>query len=320
MINASLDYNYLYNRVHFYGETAISDNGGFGTTNGLLIRGSSGVSIAINHRYFTRDFQTLYATVFAESNRLKPSNENGLYVGISFSPFKNAKLDTYFDFYQHKWIKSSADAPSKGAEFLSQFSYKPTRRVELYVRGKYEIKQQNTPDNLTREDYLSDKVRGALRFHTSYSPSSNFKLKSRVEFSWAKRGELSPQTKGFLIYQDFGYTIPSGNFSMNARLALFDSEDFESAIYAYENTILYDFSVPAYSGRGIRYYVLFKYELNRYISFWARFAQTRFTGNKSFIPNIETNSIDVVESVSSGLNGIDGNTRSDIKLQMRIKF
>jgi hypothetical protein len=89
------------------------------------------------------------------------------------------------------------------------------------------------------------------------------------------------------------------------RFAIFDAEDYDTRIYAYENDVLYSFSVPAYYGRGTRFYINLNYKINRSISLWLRFAQTYF------------NDRDVI---SSGNDEINSNRRTEIKVQIRAQF
>ena len=94
-------------------------------------------------------------------------------------------------------------------------------------------------------------------------------------------------------------------FSFSLRYAIFDTESFNSRIYAYENDVLYAFSIPAYNGRGTRFYVTTKYRIKRGVDLWLRFAQTYYTDRVT---------------IGSGREEIDGNTRSEVKAQLRFKF
>ncbi|MEM6764030.1 MAG: hypothetical protein AAF655_03865, partial [Bacteroidota bacterium] len=60
-----------------------------------------------------------------------------------------------------------------------------------------------------------------------------------------------------------------------------------------------------YFNTGRRYYGILNYKATRNIEFWVRWAQSRFHEQAS---------------VGSGLNRIEGNTQSELKLQVRVKF
>jgi hypothetical protein len=302
LINASIDYEYLKKNMSVFGEFAISDNGGWGMVNGANFNLLSDIKLSVAHRYYAKDFQTLYGNAFGESTR--PVNENGLYVGLKFSPFKYAEWSSYVDIYQHPWLKFGIDAPSQGIDIVSKFDYRPKRWISFYVRAKYERKQENAPENITAIDYLVPTTRSGLRFHFQYNPNSNVTLKSRVEFAWFNDG-VNPISKGILAYQDISYTFNKFPMTLHARYALFQTDTYDTRMYAYENDLLYVVSIPAYYGRGSRYYLSAKIDVHRYIDFWIKWSQTIFTDR---------------DVVSSGLEEIDNNTKSEIKLQVRFKF
>ena len=94
-------------------------------------------------------------------------------------------------------------------------------------------------------------------------------------------------------------------FSGNIRLQYFNTEGYNSRLYAYENDVLYSFSIPVFYNKGYRYYANINYDLNKKISFWIKWAQTLYR-DKSLI--------------GTGLDEIKGNSKSEIKLQIAYKF
>ena len=112
-------------------------------------------------------------------------------------------------------------------------------------------------------------------------------------------------SNGFLIYQDVLYRPDDKPFDITLRYALFDTDDYDARIYAYENDVLYAFSIPGYYYNGSRFYILLKWEILDNLDFWLRFSQT-FFNNQS--------------TIGSGLDEIEGNARSEIKVQLRLKF
>ena len=129
----------------------------------------------------------------------------------------------------------------------------------------------------------------------------NFRLRTRLQGSSQREGEVF--TQGFAIVQDVNFDVWKLKF--NTRMALFDTEDFDNAQYVYENDVLYAFSIPAYSGQGIRSYATVRYDPTRKVSLWMRYAQFSFRDR---------------ETIESGLDEIEGNTSSELKLMMRVKF
>ncbi len=108
---------------------------------------------------------------------------------------------------------------------------------------------------------------------------------------------------GFLTFFDFMYKPLLSSYSGVLRLQYFETDGYNSRIYAYENDVLYSYSIPSFSDKGFRYYLTLNYDLNKKISFWLRWAQTIYQ-NKT--------------TVGSGLDEINGNRRTELKLQARL--
>ncbi|MEJ7586251.1 MAG: hypothetical protein WKI04_01690 [Ferruginibacter sp.] len=78
-----------------------------------------------------------------------------------------------------------------------------------------------------------------------------------------------------------------------------------TAAYAYENDVLYSFSIPVFYEKGYRYYVNVNYDLTKKLSVWLRCAQT--------IYKVQT-------EIGSGLDEIAGNKKTEVKLQALYQF
>jgi len=302
LLNASVDYHASFKNVHLFGENAISQNGGFGLLNGMLISLDKKVDLNIVHRYYSKDFQTIYGNSFAEGSR--PQNEHGIYVGLSVRPIKYLQLDAFADLYMHPWLKYLIDAPSWGNENFLQATVKPNRRSEIYVRYRFETKKRNSPLNDLPLDYTVNQTRQGVRYQHRFQVTDEITIGNRVELSFYNLEGGKPET-GFVIYQDIGFKKLGFPLSANARFAVFRTPSYNTRIYAYENDVLYSFSIPAYYGNGIRYYLTLRYSATRWLDLWVRWAQTYRSDVNVF---------------GSGLDAIDGNKRSEIKVQMRVSF
>lgn len=299
-INGSLDYSLRYRTMQFFGETAINENGGVATINGLLAELDPRVRVAVLHRYYDRRYYTLTGNAFGESTQV--GNESGLYVGMESRLGKGVILSTYFDVFEFPWLSYQADAPARGYEGFAKLEYSPNYYISAYTQYRFERKQRNISGNATPIDQLINNDRHNLRFHFAYDVSRQFALRTRLEFAFYNDEDFS---KGMVLYQDLVFKPQKTPLSLQIRLAYFDTDNFDTRIYAYENDMLYVFSVLPYYGQGLRYYFNASYKINRHISVWLRFSQTYFTDR---------------DVISSGLNEIDAPTRSEIKAQVRFKF
>ncbi|MEO1438667.1 MAG: helix-hairpin-helix domain-containing protein, partial [Bacteroidota bacterium] len=234
LVGGSLDYSFLWRNINFFGETAVSDNGGFATTNGALIGLDRRIDLAILYRNFSRDYQSLFGDPFAET--IGGSNEAGLYLGLDIKPSYNWQFSAYFDTWSHPWLRFGVDAPSQGYEYLAQARYRIKRKLEVYVRLRDEYRQRNRPANETNIDFLIWERRTQLRANFSYIISKGLEVRNRIELILFKEDDL-PLSRGFLAYQDLIVKPVGSPLSFTGRFAIFDTDDFDSRIYAYENDI-----------------------------------------------------------------------------------
>ncbi len=298
--NVSLDYNYIFRNFNLFGEVAYSENGGYALLNGIMASIDPRFSVALLHRHITKDYQALMGNAFTENTRVV--NERGLYLGITARLSREWNIYAYADHFSFPWMKWRTYAPSSGYDYLAQVNYRPSRQMEMYLRYRNRNKPLNSPDEAMIR-YLDDVTRQNIRFHISYDISESFTLRNRVEFIDFKHG--SDHQQGYMIYQDVLYRTLASPWAITLRYALFDTDGYDSRIYAYENNVLYAFGFPFYSDRGSRAYLLVRYKLGRNIDLYARYAQTFYTNRNT---------------IGSGLEEIHGNTRSEITAQVRFKF
>lgn len=295
--NYSIDYSYTYKNMHFFGEAATDEGMDKAFINGLLMSVDSHVDMSFFYRKISRGYQSLYTNAFTEST--SPTNESGFYTGISIATSSYIRIDAYADFYHFPWLKFRVDAPSSGNDYLLQFTYTPNKQVEIYTRYRTERKAINYNPNSVTLNPVVAQPKQDLRTQFSYKLNAEFTLRSRVELSWFdKRAEDAEH--GFLIYTDILYKQIFKPFSGNIRLQYFETDGYNSRLYAYENDVLYGYSIPVFYDKGYRYYVNVNYDLNKKVSFWARFAQTVYPGKNA---------------IGSGLDLILGNTKSEVTLQ-----
>ncbi|MFZ6051896.1 ComEA family DNA-binding protein [Halocola ammonii] len=297
-----LDYNWVKNNFNFFGEFSRSQNGGFATINGVLVALDPRLSVTVVHRHFTKDYQSLYTNAFSESSR--PANERGIYFGLDAKLRKKWNFSAYFDQFRFPWLQFRSDAPADGYEWLAQLNWNPARNTEIYFRARYTQKDRNVPEPDVMIDYPVAYEQTNYRINASYKVSESFKLKSRVE--WNIFNQVgTPREQGFLIAQDVQFKKLESPWSVSFRYALFDTESFDSRIYSYESDLLYAFSIPAYFYRGSRVYAMVKWDVARGVDLWVRWSRWFY---------------DNQENISTGLNQIDGQVKSELKMQLRVRF
>ena len=300
--NLSVDYSYTFRNLHFFGEAATDKSFNKAFLNGLLISVDPRVDISVVQRTIAKNYQAVNGNAFTENTY--PTNENGIYTGITIRPTAAWRLDAYGDIYRFPWLKSGVDAPSSGRDFLAQLTYTPNKQVELYTRFRNESKQLNQADNLTPTNYLVQLPKQNWRVQTSYKINPTIAIRNRVEMIWYNKKEEYSE-RGFLVFADLIYKPMMKPFSGVLRLQYFETDGYNSRLYAYENDVLYSYSIPVFFDKGYRYYLTLNYDLSKKTSIWVRWAQTIYMDKNS---------------IGSGLDEISGNRKTEIKLQARYLF
>ncbi|MEQ8715557.1 MAG: helix-hairpin-helix domain-containing protein [Cyclobacteriaceae bacterium] len=291
--------SYLWQNFNLFGEVAQSSSGGIGAVAGFMTSLSKLVDFSMVFRNYQRDFHSFYGNGFGEGSR--SINEQGVYWGIKIKPSRKIFFSAYYDKFRFPWLRFRTEAPSDGYEYLARFNYRPARSVLLYFQLRQEQKQLTVgPDN-SNLNVLETGRKNNYLLNLDYSVNSWFTMKSRVQYS---NYDLAGQyTEGIALIQDFNFEF--WKMKLSSRFAIFDTDDYENRQYVYERDVLYGFSIPAYNGLGTRNYILLQYNHTKKLNFWIRYAKFNYRG---------------VESIGSGLDEIDDNTRTEIKVQMRIKL
>jgi hypothetical protein len=300
-INASIDYRVLVKKTSFFGEVAMSKNLAMATVNGVSFILHPRFSLSALHRYYGKDYQALHANSFGESSTI--ANEQGFFVGAETILSKYFILQTHIDYFRFNWLKYRIDAPSDGYETQIKLNFTGNQRFSAYFRFKYKSKSINYATDYYNE--ITQNHRQSYRLHFSYSPLYQLLLKSRIEIINFKSSENTDFHQGYLIYQDVQWKMKKVPIVWTARFALFDAYSYDERIYTYENDVLYYFSSPSFYEKGSRIYLISKISITSHIDIWAKIAQT-FYRNK--------------HDIGSGLTHIDGNTKTEIRLQVLLKF
>lgn len=301
LLNTSLDYSATWRNFHFFGETAMSDNGAISTSNGLLASLDQKMDVSLLFRRFPNDYQALNAQPFAETSGGR--NETGLYLGVEIRPLKEWTVNAYFDQWEHPWLRFRTDAPGHGQEWLIRLTLRKRRKMEAHVQLRSETKPENVDDETGRFDQIFQRQNFQGRFHLSYRLAKNLEWRTRVYGGFTKIKE--EKLNGTALFQDLKYTAVKSGFSVSARYVIFDTDDYAIRFYAYENDVLNSFTVPAYYDRGSRFYVLMGFRMRGGIKLEGRIGRTTYTNR---------------ESIGSGQDEINGPSKTDVKVQVRWNF
>ncbi len=299
---AGIDWNVLHRNTNWFGEVSRSANGGVAMNTGLLVSLDRRVSMSLLYRDYGRDFHGLYSVAFAEGTN--PWNERGLYSGLEVRPNRQWTINAYFDQFRFPWLRYLTDAPSEGSDWLAQVNWKPSRRVELYVRARHQDRARNSTEAVGGIRPVVRMKQINHRFNASYKVSDAITLRTRIETVDFQRGD-DPVRHGFLVYQDLIHRPLMSPVEVTLRFALFDTDGWDARIYAFENDLVGFFSIPPHYGRGIRWYLMLRATPMRRVDVWFRYGAWIYQDQ---------------DRIGTGMQEIPGNVRSDVRVQLRYRF
>src|SRR5690606_14964502 len=258
-------------------------------------------SLALPYRNYQRDYHSFFNQGVAEGS--VASNEQGFYSGLVYHPSRAIERVFYGDFFRFPWLRYRVDAPSRGVDLLTQFTYTWYKRANVAIRYRYRQREENAAMELPHHRVV-DVLRQQLRISGQYKIGEAWQMRNRVELThYRKEGDATEM--GWIAYQDVIFKPMAGRLSGNVRIAVFDTPGYNSRIYAFENNVLYAYSFPLYHNSGIRTYINMRCRVARKVDVWLRYATFIYRG---------------VEEVGRGLGTIEGNQRSDVRVQLRWQF
>jgi competence ComEA-like helix-hairpin-helix protein len=301
----SADAGYMLNGFHFFSEAAYTTHGGFGIKSGIEHTLRDGTDAVILFRHYEKNFQSIFGAAFAELSGF-PSNEQGFYTGISHRFGRSVKISTYFDQFRFPAPGFQTAQPANGREWLVFLEIFPVKKFNLYVlaRNKERQEEYSDLDNFGRDlRSLGLNNRSGIRIQAEWIPLRFLRVRTRLEAVKTKPAGSSG-TAGRLFFQDVRL-IPVSWLKVDIRATIFKTDDYNSRVYQFENDLLYVMSNAMLYGKGHRLYAVVHLKTASYLDIWAKFATTVY---------------DDRPEISSGNLRIEGNRRSDLGIQIRLKF
>lgn len=286
-----------------FSEIARASANSIAALGGVLLEPLKGFELALVGRSYPKDFISLYGYGFGESGSTQ--NESGLYSAVRLKLSRWLTLSSYFDQFVFPWKTSSVQIPSRGNDLLIFGDAKLSERVSLQLQYKHKNKpvDELSTDIFGRSMELAGErrqtnYRATLEFRSSIA----FRSRTRLEVVNVSYQHVPTIERGFLAFQDIRiYPLP--NLLVDARIIVFETDSFDSRIYEFESDFRGSFANPALFGKGVRWYLLVRYEIGNFIDVWVKYSQTVKDG---------------VKVISSGSSLIQGSLDNRVSIQVDV--
>lgn len=279
-----------FGRFLIYGEISSNDLRNNALVQGITLRPSDRLTLNVLFRNYSPGFTAFYGR--GPGYGTSTGNEYGLTGNFSFEAAKHLFIMAGSEICYFPWLKYRSSSPSMAKRYEVRLNYVPSdyfsadftynfRFSTTNVKSEYGIPQAS--EN-TVQSY-----KGTVR----YSPYKNLTLSARMDYRISEPGT----GRGMMLLQDLNYKFGTLPVRFWLRYSIYNTSDWNSRVYVYENDLLYSFSIPAFSGRGTRSYFMAEWEIGDFAELRIKYGIT-----------------------STLINGLLYEDRDEIKLQLRMRF
>ena len=232
-------------KVDIWGEVATSHGNkwGVGVITGVRYRPISDVNLLAIYRYYSPEFDNIYANSLCSWSRMK--DEHGGYLGVEYNRLKNWQLSAFGDVWK------------TGFETMVQADFVPPKDYRMHIR--FRVKRKDEKDTYS------------LRWNMVYN-FGQWKMKTQADGNMVQA--KGAWTYGWSVLQDVEYRFSEVPIVLRLRAQAFDAREWNNRVYIYENDVLYAYAIPFVYGLGGRFWLNARYKINDTFSVYLRVSET----------------------------------------------
>jgi hypothetical protein len=301
-LNAGIDFQVALPDIFISGECSRSRSGGMAFVSSIQFSPDPRLMFSISLRDYQRNYQDLLSNAIGQNS--SNANEEGVQFTFNAGVAPGLDLTGYADIYRFPWLKYRTDSPSIGSEYQLQSNYTAGRFIKMFLRFRIRSKQINTPEATQLVNVLQEEKIITLRYQADWQVTNFLVLRSCFDWLRNRYEKLMP-AYGYLLSQNLAYKLPVNHLSLVILYALFGTDSYNERIYSYESDVQYSYSIPSYYGKGIRCMVMIDWAPCHWFDLSVRYGQTWYSDR-----NV----------IGTGLDQINGTTKSEVELQYKMKF
>ena len=232
-------------KVDIWGEVATSHGNTWGVSviTGVRYRPISDLNLLAIYRYYSPEFDNVYANSLCSWSRMK--DEHGGYLGLEYNRLRNWQLSAFGDVWK------------TGFETMAQADFIPQKNYRMYTR--FRVKRKDEKDTYS------------LRWNMVYE-FGQWKMKTQADGNMVQA--KGAWTYGWSVLQDVEYRFSEVPIVLQFRAQAFDAREWNNRVYIYENDVLYAYAIPFVYGLGGRFWLNARYKINDMFSVYLRVSET----------------------------------------------
>jgi hypothetical protein len=256
-----------------YGEVSGDNSLNLTMVQGITLRPSDRLSINFLYRNYSPEFTGFHAR--GPGSGSSTGNEYGILGNFTFEAARHLFISAGCDITCFPWLKYRCSYPSMQKKQEVRVRYIPVENFSLEASYNYRFSMSNMQDEQGIAGIAELKTR-TFKGIVKYSPTENLTLTTRIDYKLADE----PGSRGMLMSQDINYRFRQIPVTIWFRQCIFNTDDWNSRLYTYENDLLYSFSIPALSGKGSRTYLMAEWEIGDVAEFRIKYGLTSLIKNE----------------------------------------
>ena len=295
--NVSVDYGYTSNRLNVCGETATGNCGAIATINSISYMLTQSFTAVAVQRYYSYKYYSLFSNSFSEGSGVQ--DENGIYLGLTWTPTKLLSLKGYTDYTFFQWPQYLHTQSHKAWDNLIDARLQ-LKKWSLSARYRLHMKDVEFKSSKTNKVV-------AIGFEPEHRARMALNYSGRILTNKAQidccYSQLKGQSFGWMLSENISYAKKWVHAALN--FGYFHTQDYYSRVYAYEQGTLYNMSFPMFYGHGIRYCINLRGDIGKHWMIISKLGITDYFDR---------------DHISSSYQQINKSSQADLDIQIRWKF
>lgn len=292
--NIGVNYALLLGPLSFHGETATTSRGAIATLNRLAWQVNANLNLTFLQRFYGMKYVALLANTLSDGGHVQ--NESALYLGFNWQPSRRFSAQAYADLAYHPWPRYQASLSSHSLDCFSKAAYTLNNNWQLVARYRLRRRQYDNND----KTHLIWKTEHRARLAAIWQTDA-LNLRTQLDFM---QSTFRTKSRGWMLGEHAVWTLRRST-KLAGNIAWFHTDDYDSRIYVYERGVLYDFSMPAFYGEGIRYSLMVSHQFNKHLSLTGKLGVTDYFDRST---------------MGTGYQQVNGSSMTDLLLQLRLKL
>ena len=288
-----LHYSFCYKDIKSRGEIATTEKNALAFVNTIKYTIGNQTTLTSIQRSYSKKYNTPYADCFKSSGTV--SNEQGVYFGFSTEPFRFLSFRGYGDFYRRPWSTFRYRAPLNGSELCFEAEIHNSKKAFISAEWKYTKRKCDA-------GYSTDST-SQNRNQIKLMCGGTFgKFSTKTQITVITTSDKGVNNHGWAVAERACYK--NDKLSVAAFAAYFNTDNYSTRVYAYENTVRYIYNnFTSLYGNGIRASLLCSTKFAKRFTAYAKYGLTKyFDRNK----------------IGSGAQQISSSAKSDLTFCINI--